>query len=341
MSMMWRGLTARMGRRTGFRGRGRSRRWLRPVRWIWRLPEEGLPDALRLRRLSRWIAWRLAGALALGAVLAGALASSGGAAGWLAWLVPVPLLLDLALWRAVPLPLRLAVRSAELAEEILRVNGQMGSWGPLLVFDPDLGYAGLPTPEQFAPAPAALGDACQISPTPSAATEDAGGNPPGPELSGWLTFGSLKWTGRSLVLVDGRSKLVEIPLAGPDGDARSPLAARPTELVLLRERTLGQGRGYEGRVLLLDASGRRLLTMPGMGLDESRLRNLAAAAGLAFSRHSFLLPWEKPGFGLVARLFPLRRGHIRLAPSGGGQSGGQGGGQGSGSQTGGGEQLAP
>jgi hypothetical protein len=31
-----------------------------PVRWIWRLPERGLPDALRWRLLSRFVAWRLA-----------------------------------------------------------------------------------------------------------------------------------------------------------------------------------------------------------------------------------------------------------------------------------------
>ncbi|WP_037601956.1 hypothetical protein [Streptacidiphilus rugosus] len=309
MGMLWRGVTARTG--------AAGTRWLRPVRWIWRPPERGLPDALRLRRLSAWTARRLAGALALAALVLALLGSSGAAP---AWLAPVPLLLDLVLWRVLPRPLRLAVRTAGLAEETRRLNTLMGSWGPKLEFDPDLGHAGRPLPEVSDPALAAFGAECQAAPLPRLLAEEAGTRRPGPEFDGWLRFGKLRWAGGSLVLVGGGSTLVEVDLTDPDPGprprpwrrSRSTLPDRPTELVLLRERRPGRGRGLEVRVLLLDAGGRRLLTMPGIGLDETQLRKVASAARLSYSRYTFLLPWEAPGRGLAARLFPPRRGHVRI-----------------------------
>jgi hypothetical protein len=289
------------------------------VHWIWRLPERGQPDALRLRRLSRWVALRVSAALAVTAVVLGVLGASGAAAAWAAWLAPVPLLLDLALWRVLPRPLRLAVRTAGLAEETWRLNAQMGSWGTKLEFDPELGHAGRPVPEESAPAPAEFGEACQAAPLPRLLAEAAGSDRPVPEFAGWLQFAKVRWTGHALVLVAAGGRLVEAPLTDPGPGPRSgrrpagsSMPGRPTELVLLRERRPGGAQSLEVRVLLLDGSGRRLLTMPGLGMDESQLRKVALAARLAYSRHTFLLPREAPGFGLAARLFPPRRGHVRL-----------------------------
>ncbi|MEZ0094437.1 hypothetical protein [Streptacidiphilus sp. EB129] len=68
----------------------------------------------------------------------------------------------------------------------------------------------------------------------------------------------------------------------------------------------------EFQLLLLDGAGRRLVTMPALGFPERQLRELAAAAGLDYTTHRFLESDWDLGVPLTQRLFPRRRGHLRI-----------------------------
>ncbi|WP_280726747.1 hypothetical protein [Kitasatospora sp. MAA4] len=112
-----------------------------------RVPEEGLPDALRLREWHRVVGrWGSVG-LAVGGVLAFVDASAGLAVG-LFWCAPLPRLAEQLVWRAWPGQVVRAARSAELAQEIAKARGL--SRVPL-DFDEDSGAHGLPKPQSRQP----------------------------------------------------------------------------------------------------------------------------------------------------------------------------------------------
>ncbi|MEY9872118.1 hypothetical protein ABH931_001592 [Streptacidiphilus sp. MAP12-33] len=293
-------LRARLARRAGA-----SRSWLRPVRWIWRLPERGLPDALRLRLLSRWIAWRTAAVLVLLWPLTGA--------SWPVWPALALPLLDLVLWLTVlPEPLRLAVRTAGLGEEIRRMNAHsLPRYA--LGFDPDRGRNGRIPARDSEPAPTHFGEPLGVFPTrlppPQAPSDRRPVTPATPWTGNGRAASEVKWTGHSLVLSGATGALVQVNLEQPGHDAGSRLAARPTELVWLKEHRVGEYRD-EFSILLLDATGRRLATMAATGFDEQYIRRIAAAARLDWNAYEVALPRELPGRGLVHRMFPPRRGHV-------------------------------
>jgi hypothetical protein len=71
--------------------------------------------------------------------------------------------------------------------------------------------------------------------------------------------------------------------------------------------------GRRIRVMLLDAPGGRPLTMPGLGFLSGQVADLATASGLRFtSHHGAGVPVELPWRRLWTRVFPRRRGHVRL-----------------------------
>jgi hypothetical protein len=347
MSLVWRGFMSGVQRR--------GRRWARPLRraltvllgtggfavaaagaaqtsagpqhalvavgWqVWRAPEHGLPDALRLRRVSRLVGLRTAFSLGLGAAIGLALDnglhgrpvhSAGVVALWLAVATPVPVLAETVLWRFAPRQLRLSVRTARLAEEVQSLNAKL-TIRPALVFDPDLGRTGRVRPIwPIDPVPDEYGAQAQVRPVRREAWLARPEGVFGAQEEDWLRSASLGWNGQELLLTDGTGKVLRIPLR-PDAVEPSPLADRPVELIVLRELPYG-GVEYELRILLLDASGRCLLTMPGLGIRPGDLKELAAAARLQFSYYILRTPvWEIPRLGFVARMFPRHRRHVRL-----------------------------
>ncbi len=291
------------------------------VGWpVWRAPEEGLPDALRLRERSRRIGLRATSVPGFGASVGlvvrlgahGALAhDSGVAALWAVALAPVPVLAESALWGVAPRRLRLQVRTARLAEAVRDLNAENGRVSQL-DFDPDRGYAGAPVPRRsIAPAgdPAA---ACEARPSQGLATSMLGLQLVSRAHRTWIQESSLRWDGTTLTLTDGRRNVVTVRLDAAEQAGRGRLADRPVEMAWLHGQNVGEP-GSEIRILLLDSSSRRLLTMPGLGYLDTDVAQVATASGLRFSSHNwvgarFELPWRR----LWMRVFPRRRGHVRL-----------------------------
>ncbi|MEZ0095076.1 hypothetical protein [Streptacidiphilus sp. EB129] len=287
---------------------------------VWRAPEEGLPDALRWRSRSRRIALRASSIPAFCASLGlvvhlaghGALAHEAGVdALWAVALAPVPVLMEAALWRLAPRELRRRIRTGQLAEAVRELNTKVPQ-ASLLDFDPDSGYAGTPVPRHSVDSPQHFGTPCEVRPTAQRTSAMLGMAPLGHARQMWLREASLHWDGTTLTLTDGRRTVVAITLAPTDRPVRDPWPDRPVELVLLREKGLGEPR-WEARILLLDATGRRLLTMPGLGFLDNQVSHVATAAGLRFTFQywapaSFELPW----CSLWARAYPRHRHHIRL-----------------------------
>jgi hypothetical protein len=126
----------------------------------------------------------------------------------------------------------------------------------------------------------------------------------------WIVNASICWDGSVLVVTDIGGRRVASPaLPGARG-----LADEPVELVWVLERVAGDPVPVQvAWVLLLDSEDRVLLTMSGLGFDAGEVAELAGAAGLAFSGYRLLLPdAERLGHALLPRMFPRRRGHIRL-----------------------------
>ncbi len=296
------------------------------VGWrVWHAPEEGLPDALRLRERSRRIALRAASVPGFGASVGlvvhlgahGALAHEAGVAAlWAVVLAPIPVLVESALWGAAPRALRLQVRTARLAEAVRELNAESARVSPL-DFDPDRGYAGTPVPRRSVAPAAHLGPACEARPTRGRAASMLSLDPVGRAYRTWLRESSLRWDGTTLTLTDGRRNVVAVRLGAAEPGAaeraaRGPLADRPVELVWLHEQNVGEPAS-EVLILLLDSSGRRLLTMPGLGYLDTQVAQVAGASGLRFSYHNWAgAPLEPPWRRLWSRVFPRRRGHVRL-----------------------------
>lgn len=290
---------------------------------VWRATEEGLPDALRWRTRSRRFALRI-GSLgwfgaSLGLVLQvrahGTLAHDAGVTAlWATALAPVPALVEGALWRLAPRELRRQVRTGQLGEAVRDLNADAAQPYPI-AFDPDHGYAGTPVPRcSVGPAPQ-VGPPCEARPTARRAQAMLGRSALNRSQRLWLREATLRWDGATLTVIDGRRTVIPVPLrrTGPTATApRGPWADPPVELVLVREQGLSEP-GWRARILLLDATGRRLLTMPGLGFLDGEVARVARAAGLRHTLHRWAeTPLELPWRRLWARAYPRHRGHIRL-----------------------------
>ncbi|WP_370138242.1 hypothetical protein [Streptacidiphilus sp. EB103A] len=219
---------------------------------------------------------------------------------------------DAALWRSVPTQVRRALQTAELVEEIRRLEWRLRGTGWAMEWDLDAGWAGRPRPTGFSPAPSSFGGPCRTSPSLQEAQWTQGYGLLFADTGDWLRSASVTWTGNVLVLVDGAARRVTIPLADKGAQSASSRGARPVELVLLsQDDPLRPGR-RQVSLLVLNADGRRLLTMPGLGLPEDQVREIASAARLDFRSYTLTTPWDLPGGGIASRIFPPARGHQQL-----------------------------
>jgi len=322
---------------TGFSVEAALPVWVFAASWpVWREPEEGAPDPLRFRLRVRRIGWRASVTLVLAFSVAQA---SGATVDWVLALAPVPALLESLLWPLWPRSLRRAVRSAQVYEELVAANfgyardqarsrlgrrfglrrrPQLGGWaGALAVgFDPDRGVCGRPQPLASSEPGVKRGAPLRATPARALLYRWHEESVSGPQLERWLKTASVSWSGRELLITDGRQRVVRAGLAQRPEQARPGervLSRPPTELVWLTEKRRDEFRTYlETQILLLDAEGRRLLTLPGLGMRQGEVGAVAHAAGLRFAAYELLLSgWEGPR-PLSARLFPKRRGHIRL-----------------------------
>jgi hypothetical protein len=99
------------------------------------------------------------------------------------------------------------------------------------------------------------------------------------------------------------------PLASSEPGAKRGAPPRATPA----EKRRDEFRTYlETQILLLDAEGRRLLALPGLGMRQGGVGAVAHAAGLRFAAYELLLSGREGPRPLSGRLFPKRRGHIRL-----------------------------
>ncbi|MBF9068808.1 hypothetical protein [Streptacidiphilus fuscans] len=291
------------------------------VGWrAWTAPEEGQADALRLRRLSRRIALRVTTVLATAASVGlplwlatrGVLAHDVGvAAVWSALLAPVPVLVETVLWLFAPSGLRWAVRSGRLLEETQALAARVHQVRPL-VFDPARGRYGRPVPRRFTPARGEFGEPCTARPNRGRIRLVRGRHDLGWVDEQWIGSAAVSWTGTALALSYAPGRTLELPL-GPDAPPptpSAPLPAVPVELIWLREH---RDQRTEVRILLLDAVGRRLLTMSALGMRDTEVARVAQAAGLSYSCYELRLPADEPAWrSLPARLFPRRFRHVQL-----------------------------
>ena len=296
--------------------------WLLGASWrVWRAPEHQLPDALRFRARVRRVSWRVSAlslegsALALLCRVEHTAGVPGGTAGWLLVLSPVPLLLDPLLWRLWPAALRRSVRSGKVWEELATANRRRKIGGPV-AFDPDRGACGRPVPLRSSEAGTPSAETCRVHPIREVLFRWHS-DLPEQKLRNWLTNAAVVWNGRDLLLTDGRRRLVRAGFA-PSPSVRLPgervLAEPPAEMVMLTER-LGIPRSspMESEIMLLDAEGRRLVTLPALGMREYDVAALAAKAGIRFAAYELVRTGPEFPRSLSARMFPRRRpGHIRL-----------------------------
>ncbi|MBF9068807.1 hypothetical protein [Streptacidiphilus fuscans] len=289
---------------------------LTAVGWrVWTAPEEGLADALRLRRLSRRIALRLGTVPALVAAVALPL-GSGAWAVWAALLTPVPLLVETALWQFAPAALRRNVRAGRVLEEAQVLAARAGQDQPQ-EFDPTGGRSGRLVPDRFLPAPGGFRAACSARPSRRRIQETQGVKELIPEDELWLRSAYVQWSSsrRVLVLCCGPAGTVRVPLdpATSPSLLGGPLADVPVELVWLKER---YRYAEEVRILLLNARSQRLLTMPGLGMRQTEVARVAQAAGLAYSAYELRQPdvlpaVELPWHNLPNLMFPRHRRHVQ------------------------------
>ncbi len=295
--------------------------WLLGASWrVWRAPEHQLPDALRFRARVRRVSWRVSALSLEGSTLAllcrveQVAGVPGSTAGWLLVLSPVPLLLDPLLWRLWPAALRRSVRSGKVWEELATANRRRKIAGPV-AFDPDRGACGRPVPVRSSEAGTRSAETCRVHPIREVLYRWHS-DLPEQKLRNWLTNAAVVWNGRDLLLTDGRRRLVRAGFA-PAPSVRLPgermLAEPPAEMVMLTER-LGIPRSspIESEIMLLDAQGRRLLTLPALGMREYDVAALAAKAGIRFAAYELVRTGPEFPRSLSARMFPRRRGHIRL-----------------------------
>lgn len=312
--------------------------WVLAGSWpVWRAPEEGAADALRFRLRIRRIGWRASVTVVLAFSVTRA---SGVSADWILALAPAPALLEPLLWPLWPRGLRRAVRSAQVYEELVEAklaqarkrrglrrlvrSRQLVLGGRVhalaVGFDPDRGSCGRPEPvassEPEHGRPGSDGGAPLRATPVRELLYQWREEESGPRLERWLRYASVSWSGRELLVTDGRQRRVRAGLAGRPEQTRPGervLPHCPVELVWLTEKRVDAVSTYvESQVLLLDAEGRRLLTFPGLGLRQGDVGAVAHAARLRFAAYELALSgWEGPR-PLSSRLFPKRRGHIRL-----------------------------
>jgi len=342
--------------RTGFSFDAALPAWVLAASWpVWRAPEEGAPDALRFRLRVRRVGWRASVTLVLAFSVARASGTSADWILALAPVPAVLEPLLWPLWpRGLRRAVRSAQVYEELvaanrgqARDVVRnrrvvrqrragryshtaVAGAGGSrrdqrralmraGAATLGFDPDRGACGRPLPVSSSEPAAEAGPPLRATPVRELlyrwrAEEE------GEQLERWLRYAAVSWSGQDLLVTDGRQRVVRAGLSGkPDQlpPGQRVLPQRPVELVWLNEKRVDSFRTYvESQILLLDAEGRRLLTLPALGMRQSDVGAVAHAAGLRFAAYELSQSgWEWPR-PLSSRLFPKRRGHIQLKFSG-------------------------
>ncbi|SEK49065.1 hypothetical protein [Streptacidiphilus jiangxiensis] len=266
---------------------------------LWRAPEEGLPDALRLRELHRRICRRAAVVLLLAASVTvsfdhwytwhgnPAAANAAGTVGLdLLALAPVVwLVLEPLLWTLWPAPVRRGVRVAQTAEALYRPRRRRSKSRSVIVpepvpggitdFDADQGASGRPRPHLHEPARARSADR---------RTAPARGRQRHQEAY-------LHWDGAALTVCDGRGRVRTVPLA----DTAHPGGV--AELVWLSPRN---------QLLFLDRDGYRLgRTLGGLKTEPGTVSRVSVAAGLAFNAYQ-LSTWNETRAEQSALLFPRR-----------------------------------
>jgi hypothetical protein len=265
---------------------------------VWRAPEEGLPDALRLRELNRRLCRRAAVLMLLEASAAvgfdhwyawhgslGAASTASEIGACLFGLSPLVWLLDPVLWVLWPAPIRRAVRSAQAAEALYRPKPRRSPGGRRLAatpvsgsitdFDADQGAVGRPRAVLRKAAGTRSSSKCTA---PSRARQRHNGP-------------YLHWDGADLVAGDARGRTRTVRLADadhPDGVA---------ELVWL---------SLPGQLLFLDRDGCRIgPALTGLRAQPGNLGQVAAAAGLAFNAYE-LSYWGEIRAEQSRLLFPRR-----------------------------------
>ena len=277
--------------------------WLFALTWpVWRAPDRELPEGLRWRRRHRRACWRASLLTLFGSCLAllscayweyrrdqdtayrhydhldHLAALSGTTALWLLLLSPVPGLLDAPLWRLWPAPLRRAAALGRIAEELNRPDRfrlKPAGAVPPPGFDPDRGWLGRPMPvferhpEPGRGAPLSIGPGADIL------------------VKGPFAQPSLSWDGALVTFTDVHQPGIGVPVE------------RVAELVDVRESFES---GSYSLLMLLDPTGRSLVSMPDRGFRRDELASLAVAAGIPFACYD--LGRSEGRRPLSRRLFP-------------------------------------
>ncbi|MEY9842860.1 hypothetical protein [Streptacidiphilus sp. EB103A] len=201
-------------------------------------------------------------------------------------------------------------RRRALLREVRRTPGALA-----MGFDPDRGACGRPLPVRSSEPGARSGPPLRATPVRELLYQWRAQDE-GERLERWLRYAVVSWSGQDLLLTDGRQRLVRAGLGWkpePLPPRQRVLPHRPVELIWLTEKRVDSFRAHvESQILLLDARGRRLLTFPAMGMSQREVGAVAQAAGLRFAAYELAQSgWEWPR-PLSSRLFPKRRGHIRL-----------------------------
>ncbi|MHA6765460.1 hypothetical protein [Streptacidiphilus sp. PAMC 29251] len=289
--------------------------WLLAGTWpLWRAPDRDAPEGLRWRRRHRRACWRGSALLLFGSCFAliscaywewrrdgdsgydhydhlNHLASvSGTTALWLLLFSPLPGLLDFPLWRLWPAPLRRAATLGVVAEELMKPNRfQLMYSGvvPAPGFDPDRGWLGRPMPTFERRPRSGRGAPLTIRP------RIAGRKRKNPVRD---RDAALVWDGEAITFTDDYGRSVTVPIE------------RAAEMVEVRESI---GSSVDSVLMLLDADGRWLASMPEPGFFQHEAATLAVTAGIPFAGYE-LGRSESRVRSLRPRLFPAAPGSAVL-----------------------------
>ncbi|MFC1417984.1 hypothetical protein [Streptacidiphilus cavernicola] len=286
--------------------------WLFALTWpVWRAPEREAPDGRRWRLRHRRICWRASVLMLFGACfcllscgyweyrrdqgsdygqydhLNHLAAMSGTTALWLLLLCPLPALLDFPLWRLWPAPVRRAALLGRIAEKLSEPKRYL-LMAPAMIpppgFDPDQGWLGRPSPVfESLPGPR-HGDPVTVGP---GAPRTGPGWWDDPFVKGPYPHASVSWDGETITFTDFHRRGTGIPVA------------RVAELVDVRETA---ARSAHSVLMLLDATGRAVLSLPDQGFHRDELAEVAVAAGIPFRCYEL---GRSDGRSLRDLLFPL------------------------------------
>jgi hypothetical protein len=280
---------------------------------VWRAPEEGTAEVLRLRVLHRKVGRRvftvllLAGTLALTADRWFIWKGDGPTArAWstvavlLFWLAVAARLLEPLVWLLWPRELRRSVRLARLAEDAARatVRRSPRAVAPPTVF-PDQGAFGRTRPAYQSHGGPPSSEPQSVTARPAGAPPSARG--PGPRASSPV----LHWDGLRLAWSDVRGRTHMIPVSGrPALKGGVDRGLRPVaEMVWLLHD--GAKPGPSSRLVLLDDRGYRFLVLHTNRRSFGPFADLAEAVGVPFA--AYRLTGDAETFRtLLDSLFPRR-----------------------------------